>query len=1105
VNGEQYVSTGLLPTDKPVIQLILDDEIDVKALSEDARTKGIYLENSNKERVNCILSNPLTNLPEYEGSPKYVEKPNTKMLKCSIEQKLPTKTKYRLVIEQKVYTGLKQAWGQDMETPPDFVISDIVPASATEICVYSSTPLPALYGANAFTGITVSPKARLKEVSSYVRYDNNGNTLCPSRAVSSKMEMKESPKSTNALEKILQPPTVASQQEENLVASLIDIRMLGEKEYTLGFSTVFKDMYNNPLTKDYSKKILSPALKRKDSYVFFMPEKEYQTIPASAPIRLPLQTVNASQVFVEVCAISPSELASYQRENYRYVPNCSKPAIKKAIQTKNLGWDTSSIQVDLSDGFFPDNTYPGDILFVRGSLDADQWTHEWPEQRDFKGVYMRSNIALGIVSGNEKSIVFATEYDGKTVPSDVTFSFQGCMRAAPADLPKWNKDKQYYEMKGNFSGADGCILVASGASGVGYVSTNVDATSNYDFGQVGGLETSTRDFAYTYTDRPMYRAGDTIYFKGILRSFVPTGYTKSATKNVKLRILQDDWTEVTTIELPVSANGNFSGEFNLPKEMKTGRHFFEISDKDTTSFIVNDAVFFVEQYSKPVFKTTVKNTETNAMMGDTIKANAQASYYFGGALPGAKVEWTVRSQNYFFDPKDYSQYRFGADSDLMDCIYWGSCSTSDMLIGASVGTLNETGIASYDFTPDFTVANTADTPEYDKVLPKEKIVSYTAQVTDPNTGKTVSATDSTIFHTTDGYVGIQSPYWTTKGEALKVSGIVLDHGAKPMAKSKVTLEYIKTEWLLANKTGVDGYGYDDYTQKKTLAHSEELISGDNGEWRNEWMPTDGGQYILRATYTGKNGKKFVSESYAYVSTDSYMMWNNGNATVTELVGEKALYKPGETAVFTLKTPVNSGKFLVTVEKDDAILDSFVRDVTSFGEKIEIPVKKEYLPNVYVRVYVIGADSTKGLPVYKRALSQFRVATGDQALDVKLTTKKPKYLPGEGLEVEVSVLDMAGKPVSNANGSIAVVDQSVLALAGNPKKNPFAFFYEMKRYLGTTFFSSLTYLVEKIEVKNTANGEKGGAGDGNKGGDTKKKRGVFKDTAYWQAEFTTNSE
>ena len=89
----------------------------------------------------------------------------------------------------------------------------------------------------------------------------------------------------------------------------------------------------------------------------------------------------------------------------------------------------------------------------------------------------------------------------------------------------------------------------------------------------------------------------------------------------------------------------------------------------------------------------------------------------------------------------------------------------------------------------------------------------------------------------------------------------------------------------------------------------------------------------------------------------------------------------------------------------------------------------------------------------------------------MTTPKNGYLPGESLKVSVLVKDANGKPLAGGNGSITVVDESVLALLGNPLKNPFAFFYEMKRYLGTTLYLSLTNLVEKLEVKNTGNGEK----------------------------------
>lgn len=173
------MSTGLLPTNNPIIQLLLDDEVDVKTLSSDALAKGVYLENPNKDRIYCSLSNPTSSLPEYEGSPKYVEKPNPRILRCSIGQKLPTSTQFQLVLNQSVYPGLRQPWTQQMNTPPEFRISEIIPASATELCVYSTTPLAGLYAPNAFTGVTIIPKVRIQEMSSYSRYSDSGEAICP--------------------------------------------------------------------------------------------------------------------------------------------------------------------------------------------------------------------------------------------------------------------------------------------------------------------------------------------------------------------------------------------------------------------------------------------------------------------------------------------------------------------------------------------------------------------------------------------------------------------------------------------------------------------------------------------------------------------------------------------------------------------------------------------------------------------------------------------------------------------------------------------------------------------------------------------------------------
>lgn len=76
----------------------------------------------------------------------------------------------------------------------------------------------------------------------------------------------------------------------------------------------------------------------------------------------------------------------------------------------------------------------------------------------------------------------------------------------------------------------------------------------------------------------------------------------------------------------------------------------------------------------------------------------------------------------------------------------------------------------------------------------------------------------------------------------------------------------------------------------------------------------------------------------------------------------------------------------------------------------------------------------------------KVDTDYKKLTVTVTTDKKNYIPREKVQVTIVVTDTDGTPVANANGSLAIVDESILALKGNPQKNPYAFFYDMKRFL-----------------------------------------------------------
>jgi uncharacterized protein YfaS (alpha-2-macroglobulin family) len=79
------------------------------------------------------------------------------------------------------------------------------------------------------------------------------------------------------------------------------------------------------------------------------------------------------------------------------------------------------------------------------------------------------------------------------------------------------------------------------------------------------------------------------------------------------------------------------------------------------------------------------------------------------------------------------------------------------------------------------------------------------------------------------------------------------------------------------------------------------------------------------------------------------------------------------------------------------------------------------------VYLIGNQKDNPLPIFKRALSVVKVLTDYKKLNVSILTDKKNYKPADKMQVTVEVVDANGKVVPNANGTLSIVDESVLAL------------------------------------------------------------------------------
>ncbi len=865
---------------------------------------------------------------------------------------------------------------------------------------------------------------------------------------------------------------------------VLNTRLNPHSSYLLAIENNFVDIYNNSLENTLEYKVETKDILDKDKYLYSGLSNDVNTIPDNLPIVMNLQSINNSEAHVEVCEMDEINYIYHLANRYQnwYVKKCNNTQTKQ-LQLKNYNWNLSNNRFDLEE----------DILgtkFTQKFIIVSAWTHPWQDK--FETTYKKSNLSVYFEKASNKNLLYITDFGWNSIPNlnlkfyKTQYNKKSYKQEDSVVTPKSTYVNGVYEIENS----DFSYVAASWENNYWFLNLRYDSFSNYDFKYISGESSSQKDYLYLYTERPIYKPGDIVYFKWLLRYFSPTWYTKSKSETAKLELIDPSGKSIASKDITIDDNSNFSGEFIIPAEVNLWKFRFRFTGTADKNSVRNNAFFHIEEYRKPDFKLETSESKKDFILWDSVQIQVKPEYYFGGKIINTSWKYSILTQNYFFDAKDYSDYNFWEWYKYFECVYWGYCNYRDKLIDTSSFDIHDDGTYNlvYKFDDNFW----------------EKLHRFNIEVTDPDTKRVVNKSVSKILHTTDAYVGIKTNYYNSKESWIDINWVVLNFDAQVLANKKVKLELIKREWKSVKKKWVDGVFYNDYSLEEIKEKDIFTSTNTLGEFKKNIKTKTSWEYLIKAIYTWKNNKEFISSKVVYVAWADYIIWPNENNSVTELVADKLKIKVGDTAEYMLKTPVSSWKALFIVEKDDAILDYFIHDIQSFSDKITIDVKDTYYPNYYLRAYLIWQQEGNPLPIYKRALTVTKVDTEDKKIFIDIKTDKQKYLPWEKVKLDIQAKDKNWNPIANTNLSISLVDESLLALKWNPRKNPYAFFYDMKRYLWTYTYGSLKTLIEKLEVKDTSDGEKWWAWDRVKWWDSKKKRGTFKDTAYWSADVTTDT-
>lgn len=561
---------------------------------------------------------------------------------------------------------------------------------------------------------------------------------------------------------------------------------------------------------------------------------------------------------------------------------------------------------------------------------------------------------------------------------------------------------------------------------------------------------------YTLTDRPLYRPGQQVQFKGFVREEKNGLLTVPAGQPLKWTIEKNYGKEVFAEgRTKIDADGGWNGAWAPPADAQIGEYVVRavVGNQPAGS----GGRFQIEEFRNPPFSAICEEVAPKKAGESVIKVESQ--YFHGAPNAGARVQWKATwvsdSDEGFYDGSE------DGEADAMTRIDLSSEHARQPSYSAEVSgeaALNGSG----------QVVLRSEAPFKDPGNRAHSRVIWKVDVTGPD-GQTITGGVTQVVAMADVLLGV-------KREDAEPGGIQFQWDAKEAfapAPEKVNLELFHVvtksvkERLASNVYRYRNFDRFDRVEKRDGVTDKTL----------KFKPAEPGRYVLLVSPpAGAPGFPVSVETFLEGEGESQVPVQSDNTASVFSVRGRNDDKPwlvGETASLNILSP-GRGVAWVSVETD-TIKDTFTVPIDGNTSKIDIPVKPQYEPNVFVSVYVLQPGDNDRLAGEMFGYARMKVRAPDRDLQVAVKSDRGEYEPREKISGEVTVT-ANGRPVSGADLLIYAVDDSILTLGGWQLPSFLDSFFPERSYAVLTY-SALRAYVDKINsswltTKGFVVGEKG---------------------------------
>lgn len=595
---------------------------------------------------------------------------------------------------------------------------------------------------------------------------------------------------------------------------------------------------------------------------------------------------------------------------------------------------------------------------------------------------------------------------------------------------------------------------------------------------------------YLYSDRPVYRPGQPVYLRGVVREQDDIAFTTPSADTIFMTVANGFGETIFEDDVDINEYGSFSLQLDLSEDTRLG--FYSAiaqmpNERDSYYSPSGRARFNVAEYRLPEFLVDVTANTPEVVQGDTISVTVDSTYFFGGSVSDAVVEYSVIAQNYSFRYEGVGRYDFiDYNYDAGPSAFFASSDNGTIASGADVTNLQG----------EFTIEIPAELG--DASQSQTYIIEATVR---DESGQSVSGRGEVIVHQGQVYVGARADSYVTRaGEESTINIVTVDWDSNAVANQSVSVEVVDREWSSVQERDETGRTVWTWELEEIPVAEGEVRTDANGNTQFTFTPEQGGSYKIYATTTDELGNEVRSSTYVWVSSSRYVSWRQQNSNRIDLIANSEDYNVGDTAEILITSPFQgTAQALITVERGDVLYyERVIMESNSY--LYELPITENFAPNVYVSVMIVkGVDETNPVAGFRMGYVQFSVDPERHELQIDIRSNTDRSSPQETVTYTVQTSDWAGNPVS-AEVGVAVTDLASLSLAPDSSRPIFNYFFS-DQSLAVRTTSPLTINTDQItqEVLDTIKGGGGGiVADG-----LIEIRGEFIDTPYWNPSIITD--